>query len=253
MVRQGGLYIPGTRRGGEGQNRPRIGGGTIVLRDQVFDDCTISANVKRDSLFNGFNIRFGIVDDRNYFTLSVSNPRMGRFGGPGGFFGNQDAHQPVKYIAHVEHVVNGTTLRLGTIGGPFDFNIGTWHNIKVTVKGKMISCTIDDVNIGEIEYKRLQKQYAVAGYDDTKGEVIVKVVNGENNPFRTEINLSNAAKVEPAGQIITLTSASNKDDNNFTEPKKVSPVASEFNGFSNSFKMDFKPNSFTILRIRASR
>jgi len=37
------------------------------------------------------------------------------------------------------------------------------------------------------------------------------------------------------------------------EPKKVSPVASEFTGFSNSFKMDFKPNSFIILRIKASR
>jgi alpha-L-arabinofuranosidase len=117
----------------------------------------------------------------------------------------------------------------------------------------MISCSIDDINLGEKEYKSLQKQYAVAGFDNAKGEVIVKVINDENIPFSTEINLTNVAKVEPAGQIITLTSASNKDDNSFTEPKKVSPVVSEFNGFSNSFKMDFVPNSFTILRIKASR
>ncbi|MCX6329224.1 MAG: hypothetical protein NTZ85_06885 [Bacteroidia bacterium] len=253
MVRQGGLYIPGTRRGSEGQNRPRMGGGSIILKDLVLDDCTISANVKRDSSFNGFNIRFGIVDDRNYFTISVSNPRMRRFGIPGGLFGNQDMNQPVKYKASVEHIVNGTSLRLGTIGSSFDFNIGTWHNIKVIVKGKMIGCFIDDINLGELEYKSLQKQYAVAGYDNTKGEIIVKVVNGENVPFCTEINLSNSTKVEPAGQIITLTSASDTDDNSFAEPKKVFPVVSEFTGFSNSFKMEFKPNSFTILRIKASR
>ena len=44
-----------------------------------------------------------------------------------------------------------------------------------------------------------------------------------------------------------------RDENSFEEPKKVSPVVTEFNGFSNSFNMEFKPNSFTILRIKASR
>lgn len=53
----------------------------------------------------------------------------------------------------------------------------------------------DWTNLGEIEYKSLQKQYAVAGYDNTNGEVIVKVVNGEDTPFSTEIHLTNAAKV----------------------------------------------------------
>jgi alpha-L-arabinofuranosidase len=250
---KGGLIIPGAPPGGGNQFRFKIGGGTIVLKDMVFDDCSISADVKRDSSFNGFNIRFGIVDDQNYFTLSISNPRMGRFGMPGGLFGNQNMNQPVKNVARLEHVVNGSALSLGNIGSSFDFNVGSWHNIKVMVNGKMISCSIDDINLGEKEYKSLQKQYAVAGFDNAKGEVIVKVINDENIPFSTEINLTNVAKVEPAGQIITLTSASNKDDNSFTEPKKVSPVVSEFNGFSNSFKMDFVPNSFTILRIKASR
>ncbi|MGA2407781.1 MAG: alpha-L-arabinofuranosidase C-terminal domain-containing protein [Bacteroidales bacterium] len=253
VVRTGGLYIPGNIRGSENQSRFKMGGGTLTLEDMVFDDCTISANLKRDSSFNGFSIRFGIADDKNYFTLSINNPRMRRPGMPPGLFGNQDMNQPVKYTASVEHVVNGTTLRLGNIGSSFDLNIGTWHSIMVSVSGKMISCTIDGVNFGELEYKGLQKQYAVAGYDNANREVIVKVVNGENTPFSTEINLTNVAKVEPVGQIITLTSASNKDDNSFAEPKKVAPVTSEFNGFSNSFKMEFRPSSFTILRIKASK
>jgi alpha-L-arabinofuranosidase len=244
-----GLYIPGNPKGNKSPVR-LTGGGSIILNDLVFDDCTISANVMRDSVFNGFNIRFGVVDDKNYFTLTISNPRMRRFWMPST---TNNQNQPEKYVASIEHIVNGTSLRLGIIGNSFDFNIGALHNVKVTISGKMISCSVDGVNLGKLEYKSLRKQYAVAGYDKTNGEVIVKVVNGDNVPFSTEIKLNNAVKVEPKGQIITLSSASNKDDNSFAEPKKVSPVVSEYTDFSNSFKMEFKPNSFTILRIKASR
>jgi len=245
-----GLYVQGNPKGSEVPVR-LTSGGSLILNDLVFNNCTISVNIMTDSVFNGFNIRFGVVDDKNYFTLTISNPRMRRFFMPASLSGNQN--QPAKYVASVEHVVNGTTLRLGTIGSSFDFNMDTWHNIKVSINGKMIACTVDDNHLGEIEYKSLRKQHALAGYDKANGEVIVKVVNGEDTPFSTEINLTNAVKVEPVGQIITLSSVSDKDDNSFAEPKKVTPVVSEYKGFSNSFKMEFLPNSFTILRIKASR
>lgn len=240
------------RQGGGGQNRFRRGN-SMTLKDLVFDDCTISANVKRDSSFNGFSIRFGGIDERNYFVVTVANSRMGRFGGFGGPGGPQDRNQPVKYVANLEKVVNGSNIRIGTTGSPFDFTIDGWHNIKVSIDGKLISCSLDDVNLGEIEYKRLQKQYTVAGYDRANGEIIIKVVNGETIPFSTTVNLTNVSEINPAGQIITLSSASNQDDNSFAEPTKVSPVVTEFTGFSKSFKMEFKPNSFTILRIKASK
>ena len=98
----------------------------------------------------------------------------------------------------------------------------------------------------------MNKKFAVACYDNTKGEVIVKVVNGENAPFNSEINLTNAVNIEPAYQPTTLTSTTNKDYNSFDKPKKVSAVLNEYSGFGNSFKMEFQPNSFTILRIKAS-
>jgi alpha-L-arabinofuranosidase len=55
-----------------------------------------------------------------------------------------------------------------------------------------------------------------------------------------------------SGQIIMLTSNSNKDNNSFDEPDKVSPVVSEYTGFGIALKMEFEPNSFTILKINAS-
>lgn len=243
-----GLYIPGNPKGNKAPVR-LTSGGSVILNDMVFDDCVISANVMIDSIFNGLNVRFGVVDDKNYFALSINNPRR-RFWMPDL---SGTPNQPVKYVASVEHVVNGTSMRLGNIGQSFDLSSGAWHNVKLTVKGNKASCSLDDVNLGELECKSLQKQYAVAGYDNANGEVIVKVVNGETVPFSTEIKLNNAVKVEPAGLVITLTSGSNKDDNSFAQPEKVSPVTSEYTGFNNAFKMEFKPNSFTILKIKASR
>lgn len=99
----------------------------------------------------------------------------------------------------------------------------------------------------------MNKKFAVEGYDNTNGEVIVKIVKGENKPYNSEINLTNAVKVYPAGRLITLTSATYKDDYSFAESKKVSAVLYDYSDFSNSIKMEFQPNLFTILRIKASR
>jgi hypothetical protein len=129
-----GLYVQGNPKGSEVPVR-LTSGGSLILNDLVFNKCTISAHVMRDSVFNGFNIRFGVVDDKNYYTLAISNPRMRRFFMPGSLSGNQN--QPAKYVASIEHVVNGATLRLGTIGSSFDFTMGTWHNIKVSINGKI--------------------------------------------------------------------------------------------------------------------
>jgi hypothetical protein len=243
-----GLYIPGNPKKGNSRIWPK-GGGSAVFNEMTCNDCTISADVKRDSTFYGFSIRFGITDDNNYFTLNISNPGTRRFR----MSGNSSQGNTIKCTASIERIVNGTSLSLGNIGNPFDFSIDAWHNVKVTVKGNLISCSIDGNELGKLEYKSLQKQYAAAGYDNAAKEIIIKVVNGESAPFSTEINLTNAGKINPSGKIITLTSTSNKDDNNFAEPKKVSPVVSGYTGFNNSFKMEFKPNSFTILRIKASR
>ena len=37
---------------------------------------------------------------------------------------------------------------------------------------------------------------------------------------------------------------------NFDNPDKIHPVESLYNKFSKSFEMTFKPNSFTILRVK---
>lgn len=241
-----GQYIPGNPIEVAEGPRPKAGGGTVLLQDfTIDDDFTIFADVKREESFRGFSLRFGVKDDSNYYALTVAPQRRG--------FDATAARDPEKFKVTLEHVVNGTTLPLGTYGDAIDFKAGEWHNVKITLKDKMLSCSIDNKAIGQVPCKGLQKQYVVSGYDETDGELIVKVVNGEEVPFVTEINLENVVDVESRGKVITLTSDSNQDDNSFENPKKVAPVESTYRGFDTSFKMKFKPNSFTILRIKATK
>lgn len=234
---------------GGGQRRFRWGN-PMILEEKQVEDCAVSVSVKRDSVFNGINIRFGVTDENNYYQLSIGGTRgRGGFGGPGGPGDRQN--QPTTFTASVVRVSNGGMIRVGNIGQPFEFGLDKWHDVKLTVNGKQIGCSIDGVIIGEIEYKPLQKQYAIAGYDKAAKEVVIKVVNGESTPFATSFNLQNVSNVNPAGKITTLFSASGQDDNSFEEPTKVSPGEADYTGFKPAFDMTFEPYSFTILRIKA--
>jgi alpha-L-arabinofuranosidase len=235
-----GLYIPGNRKDAPAR---LTAGGWLTIPEETGDSFVIDAQVAWENVFTPFSIRFGVKDENNYLAVRFSVPRR-RNSMP-------QTDLPPGYTAVVEQVVNGTTLEVGTLTSTLALEEGKWHDIRVTVEGAAIGCSVDGVAIGEAVWKPLERRFAVAGYDRQAGEVIVKVVNAVGEPLSTRIELSNALEVEPVGTVITLSSASLKDDNSFEEPSKVSPVAKEFDRFGKSFSMLFEPNSFTILRIKA--
>lgn len=107
---------------------------------------------------------------------------------------------------------------------------------------------------GEKEFEQIattaSEHYIVAGYDEQTGETVIKVVNSSEEPYTPTINLSTTS-VESNGTIITLSSASKKDENTMDNPTKIVPVSTEYKSFDKSFKYTFKANSFTILRIKS--
>jgi len=98
-----------------------------------------------------------------------------------------------------------------------------------------------------------RQQFAVAGYDEASREVIVKVVNPEGAPWRAAIRLDNAGAVAPEGRVISLSARSLEDENSFEEPLKISPETGTASGLSRAFEYEFKPFSYTVLRIAAGR
>jgi alpha-L-arabinofuranosidase len=262
-VREDGYGSKAIRWMQPGMRRPRDFRGpftnAIALKDVQLEDMTLSVSIKRDSVFNNLHVGFGMADENNYMQLTIADPSRGRFP-----WDIRPQAQAGGFIASLNQAIGGSpsdpfsrfgppTVQIGVFEKKFDFSPDTWHDIKITVEGKQIKLVIDGTVIGQIEYKRPQRQFAIAGYDKAAGEIIVKVVNGEKTPFNTTINLNNVAEIEPAGQIIELYSTSKDDENSFAEPKKVSPQTSTFTKFRKTFDMKFRPYSLTILRIKAKK
>jgi len=94
------------------------------------------------------------------------------------------------------------------------------------------------------------RQFSVAGFDKDKGEIVIKVVNAEERPWNAEVKIMNGGKVQKPGEVVTLSSASLKDENSYDGPSVIVPVKTEFSGFSEKFTYEFKPCSLTVLRIK---
>ena len=94
--------------------------------------------------------------------------------------------------------------------------------------------------------------YTIAGYDEATGETVIKVVNSTDEDYTPTIAIKGGT-VAPDGTVITLSSASKTDENSMDNPEKIVPVTSTFDGFGKEFKYTFKPNSFTILRVKSTR
>ena len=95
-----------------------------------------------------------------------------------------------------------------------------------------------------------QKFFANAVHDDKSGEIILKVVNGGDQPADVAIKLAGAAKVDADGKAIVLTGTSLKDENTIGRPAAVKPVESDLSVSGNDFTHTFQPWSLTILRVK---
>ncbi|MGC3961184.1 MAG: alpha-L-arabinofuranosidase C-terminal domain-containing protein [Verrucomicrobiota bacterium] len=95
-----------------------------------------------------------------------------------------------------------------------------------------------------------KKLYASATRDNATGEIIVKIVNGEPKAEEVKLTLDGLKQKVTSTHALVLTSANLKDENSFTEPKKVSPAEStlKLTGKGDSYKAP--ANSLTVLRVK---
>jgi len=125
-----------------------------------------------------------------------------------------------------------------------------WYDLKVTIHGDVVECFIDGQSMLTYKIKEIEKRYVIAGLDQGKNEIVVKVVNAEPVLFKTSIELYNSGAIESRGEIITLSAKSKEAENTFKDPTDIYPKTEEYSGFSNNFSMEFKPYSLTVLRIK---
>ena len=138
-------------------------------------------------------------------------------------------------------------------GESLDLEKDKWYKIKVEFnKDNLVALYIDGNKVFQQIAAAPSGHYAVAGYDEKKGESVIKVINSTDEFYSPLISLK-ASSISPTGEVITISSADKKDENSKEEPKKIVPISSKFNGFSEEFTYNFPPNSFTVMRVKSQR
>jgi alpha-N-arabinofuranosidase len=90
--------------------------------------------------------------------------------------------------------------------------------------------------------------YASAVKDANSKEIIVKLVNTSSTAQNIAINFK-GTKLMQDGTLITLKSPDLKDENTFTDPKKISPKESNINSGKETVTLELAPYSVNVLKL----
>ncbi len=127
---------------------------------------------------------------------------------------------------------------------------GKWYDVKLQVTPTAVTLYVDGQEMTVAKPAATTRHFCQTGYDEQTGEIIVKVVNGTDKPYSRSFSINGAKNVIPTGRVITL-SGSAQDENTFEQPTKLAPVETRYGKFGRQFSYEFKPMSFTIMRIKA--
>jgi alpha-L-arabinofuranosidase len=138
---------------------------------------------------------------------------------------------------------------------PGQIEPGKWYDIKIVIKGSSVKGYLDGKLLQEVGDERsgVKSLCASASRDDKSGDIILKLVNADNNPVVTTIDLKGAGKLSSIGKATILTSATPFDENTLEEPTKVSPKTEDVKLSGSKISRTFPGNSLTVIRIPVSK
>lgn len=200
-----------------------------MLPGVTSNNCVVELKARKDNGMEGFIILFGAKDDVNRYSVNIA--------------GWNNA-----YTAF-EKVEGGLSATISsTVLNRVDEN--QWYDVKIVLNFPTMECYINGQLVQTHTVLDYYKQYAQAGYDAVTKELVIKVINAESTPFTTKLNLENAKGLQSEGRVITLSGNAPTDENSFQTPDKIVPVESNVTNVTSTLNYEFKPYSFTILRLK---
>ena len=196
------------------------------------DNYTLTLQARRTGGREGFFIYYGLDDSgRNGYGVNVA-----------GWDNKATAVQPMG---------NGVTDGYVSekVGQTLDND--RWYDVKLVVTPETATLYIDGKIITTAKPMTKTRQYCQTGYDEQTHELVIKVVNGTEEPYKRAFNIQGVDRVEARGRVITLAGDATAE-NTFQEPEKLSPSTTGYDGFAKQFSYQFAPMSFTILRIKVA-
>ncbi|WP_352421617.1 alpha-L-arabinofuranosidase C-terminal domain-containing protein [Proteiniphilum sp.] len=204
-----------------------------ILKGLYANDYTLEFKARRTGGKEGFFIYFGITGDH----------QKGQVFNVGGWDNSTTA---------VQLYANGNVGSTDGSSIPQSLETNRWYDVKLVVTPEKAELFMDGESVLSYVSTSEPLQFFSSGYDETTGEIIVKVVNAADVPYVTNVKLDGASHVEKTGKIISLTAISGEEENSFDEPKKIYPQESFYNKFGREFGYSFPPFSYTILRVKAT-
>ena len=126
-----------------------------------------------------------------------------------------------------------------------------WYDLKIEVNEEHALLYVDGELLSEARLQSYPKQFFAAGYDEQAGEVVIKVVNADTQPYTAGIRLDGTTQLSSTGTVCTLKAEQATDENSLDEPLRITPQNSTCDRFAGQFDYTFDPLSVTILRTKA--
>ncbi|WP_207421576.1 alpha-L-arabinofuranosidase C-terminal domain-containing protein [Desertivirga brevis] len=153
----------------------------------------------------------------------------------------------------VERITNGNQVGAVSKSIPHKIDVDKWYNVKLVCNGQKAQLFMDGDLILAYENQSPPMQFFSSGYDSTKDEVILKVVNAAGTAWSQNVKIEGAGSISTKGRVISLTANKGEDENSFVAPERIYPKESEYTKFAKEFEYTFPPFSYTILRIKAAK
>lgn len=210
-------------------------GKQLLLNELYQDGYTLECKVRKTQGEQGFQLFLGMsADGKSGYRYNI------------GMWGNSDRAELLRLDnGHERGVVAEHSGKV--------IEKGVWYDIKVVVSPMKSEFYIDGKLLLSYVPQPIPLQFIHSGYDEEKGEVVIKVVNAESSVYSTTISLEGAKDVAKDGKVISLVASDGSEENSYEEPRKIYPKEEKYSGFGEKFDYEFLPFSYTILRIKAEK
>jgi alpha-L-arabinofuranosidase len=153
----------------------------------------------------------------------------------------------------IERADGGSKVQSRRVRGRIE--TGRWYDIRIDVDGNDIECLLDGDVVCTADLGRMRRTvtddlYANASLDEAAGEILVRVVNLAEEPKRVSLSFSGLTGLQDEATVITLHAEDRSASQSLEDPLRYRPETEVLRGLDRAFDHEFKPCSFTILRLK---
>ena len=197
----------------------------VTAGDPAWSNYDLHLKATKTAGAEGFLVAFGVKDSGNFYWWNL-----------GGWNNTISAVERATAGAKESMITDGTTIETGR---PYD--------LRIQVRGRQVTLLLDGQVWGRFTDDKVAEPFRQVVTRDNQ-DLIVKVVNAQDSPARTRIDLGDA-RVAPVARLTTLTGDPAAVNTKAAQP--IQPQESTLTGVSRSFSHTFPANSVSFLRLRA--